>query len=127
MSLIATRLAVKVAILERHAASIAQLQGYGDPRFRAALDSAAAMIARALQTLSTQFTALDEAQHEPSKAAVFARAMVAGRETALIETGALEMLIEQALDQAGDDHQRESCSLFVQACARTDLDSRTRT
>ncbi|MGA2410718.1 MAG: phosphoenolpyruvate carboxylase [Candidatus Binataceae bacterium] len=104
---IAARLADKLAVLDRHRRRVEQLEGAADGAFRKALEPLGAMLAAAAATVAHQAALLAEAEQDAAKTPVFARAMVEGRETALVETAPLIALIEAALEMAPGDDQRE--------------------
>jgi phosphoenolpyruvate carboxylase len=115
---IAARLTDKLAMIERHRHKVEALKLAAGGDFAAALEPLDAMLAMAIATVTHQLELLAEAERDPAKTAAFGRAMVAGREKALVETGPLVSLIESALKTAPDDERREEL-LVMRASLRT--------
>src|SRR5271170_1298607 len=104
---IAVRLADKLAMIERYRAKLEALKQAASGDFLEALEPLGAMLATASTTVAEQMELLAAAEQTPAKTAAFGRAMVSGREKALVETGPLVALIESALKTASDDERRE--------------------
>ena len=115
---IGKRLENKQAALERHRASVEALQRNCDLDFRPALEPIAQMLAAAAATVAEQITLLAECDGDPGRTARFARAIVEGRERALVRVGPLVELIDAALAAAPDDASREDL-LVMRASLRT--------
>jgi phosphoenolpyruvate carboxylase len=115
---IGKRLEDKQAALERHLASVKELQrGYGQD-FRDQLAPLEKTLAVASATVAEQLLLLARCSGDPASTARFARAMVSGREHALVRVGALVALIEAAMAAAPDDAAREHL-LVMRASLRT--------
>jgi phosphoenolpyruvate carboxylase len=107
----AARLGDKLAMIERYHAKAAALQSSASGDFLSALEPLVAMIATARATVAGQIDRVLAANREPSTTATtaeFARAMVSGRDKALVSTAPLVALIETALASAPDDEHREA-------------------
>jgi len=115
---IAARLADKLAMIERHRRQVEDLESNAVGAFMTALEPLAAMLAAASATVARQAGLLAEAEADPARTAAFGRAMVAGRETALVETAPLVALIEAAIEVAPDDDRREAL-LVMRASLKT--------
>jgi phosphoenolpyruvate carboxylase len=102
------RMADKLAMLERYRVKAADLVASATGDFRLAMEALAAALMTARTTVADQIELLVAAEAEPSKTGTFGRAMVEGREQALVETGPLIKLIEAALKAAPDDAQHEN-------------------
>ena len=95
---IAARLADKLAMIERYRGKVE-----ATPARRRAVISwrrwnrSATMLATASATVARQMELLAAAERDPARTAAFGRAMVSGREHALVETAPLVALIERAL------------------------------
>ena len=76
------------------------------------------MLATARATVPHQMELLAAAESDPAKTAAFGRAMVAGREKALVATAPIVALIEAALQAAPDDDTREAL-LVIRASMKT--------
>jgi phosphoenolpyruvate carboxylase len=94
------------------------LIGAASGNFLQALAPLGVMLNAASATVATQLELVREAERDPSKTAVFARAMAAGRERALIETAPIVTLIDAALESVASDEQREDL-LVVRASLKT--------
>jgi phosphoenolpyruvate carboxylase len=116
---IAARLTDKLAMIERHRRKVEGLKraNTGDD-FAAALESLDAILTTASATVAHQMELLAEAERDPTKTATFGRAMVSGRDKALVKTGPIVALIENALQVAPDDERREEL-LVMRASLRT--------
>jgi phosphoenolpyruvate carboxylase len=115
---IVARLTDKLAMIERHRRNVEGLRRAAAGEFAAALEPLDAMLTTASATIAHQIELLAEAEREPAKTAAFGRAMVAGREKALVETAPIVELIESALQAAPDDERRETL-LVMRASLRT--------
>ena len=115
---IAARLADKLARIHRYQGKIEGLRRSASGDFLGALEPLAAMLATADATVADQIELLGAAESYPSKTAAFGRAMVAGRDKALVEVAPLIALVEAALHAAPDDDQREAL-LVICASMRT--------
>ena len=102
------RLELKRLALQRRGASLAALRGGAAGPWGGALAGIAARLQVAAATVSGQLQALASAAKDPSALPAFAKAMVEGREDALIEAEDLEAAIATALDVAPDDDAKES-------------------
>ncbi len=118
MGAVGKRLEDKQAALERHRASVAALLRNCAPDFRPALEPVAQMLATAAATVAEQITLLAECAGDPGRTARFARAIVEGRERALVRVGPLVELIDAAMAAAPDDAAREDL-LVMRASLRT--------
>ncbi len=85
---ITARLVDKLAMLERYRAKVESLRDLATDDFLRALEPLAAMLATASATVADQLALVEAANRDASKTAAFGRAMVAGREQALVETRA---------------------------------------
>jgi phosphoenolpyruvate carboxylase len=101
------RLGDKLAMLERYRAKVELIRHSAGGDFIQALEPIATMLATASTTVAEQLELVMAANREPSKTAAFSRAMVAGRDHAMVETAPLLALIETALRVAPDDQHRE--------------------
>jgi len=115
---ITARLVDKLAMLERYRAKVESLRDLATDDFLRALEPLAAMLATASATVADQLALVEAANRDASKTAAFGRAMVAGREQALVETAPLIALIEAALPAAPDDDRREAL-LVMRSSMRT--------
>ncbi len=107
MGAISKRLEDKRAALERYHASAAALQRKCEPDFRDSLAPLERILATAIATVAEQAALLAECAGDPARTARFARAMVDGRERALVRIGPVVELIDTALAAAPDDATRE--------------------
>ena len=116
---IGKRLEDKQAALERHHAAVKELQrAYGQDQCER-LAPLERMLAKAAATVAEQLSLLNEcATGDPVRTARFARAMISGREHALVRVGALVELINAAMAAAPDDNAREDL-LVMRASLRT--------
>ena len=115
---ITARLKDKLAMIERYRDKIEVLQRSASGDFAAALEPLAAMVATASATVADQIKLVMAANSDPSMTPAFGRAMVAGRDKALVETAPLIALIEVALRAAPDDARREAL-LVMRSSMRT--------
>jgi phosphoenolpyruvate carboxylase len=104
---IAARLADKIAMIERYRDRIAALEREACGDFLKALEPLGAMLAAVGATVTHQLELLGEAERHPSKTAAFGRAMVLGKDRALVEVAPIVAMIELALLAAPDDQRRE--------------------
>jgi phosphoenolpyruvate carboxylase len=115
---IGKRLEDKHIALERHLASVRELQcAYGED-FRDKLTPVEQTLTTAAATVAEQLWLLAQCAGEPGRTARFARAMVSGRERALVRVGSLVELINAAMTAAPDDAAREHL-LVMRASLRT--------
>ncbi len=91
---IAVRLADKLAMIERYRGKVEGLMRAASGDFLKALEPLAAMLATASATVAQQMELLAVAERDPASTAAFGRAMVSGRDQALVETAPLVALIE---------------------------------
>jgi phosphoenolpyruvate carboxylase len=111
----AKRLAVKRLFLQRHQKALARIIGEiigaddteASSQVRAALARATAMLDAAFAMVCAQERLLAAAERDPREAAAFARAMVSGRNDAMVEVAPLVSLLNQALAAADNDTMRE--------------------
>jgi phosphoenolpyruvate carboxylase len=115
---IAVRLADKLAMLERWRGKSEGLKRAASRDFLKALEPLGARLATASATVARQMKSLASAEQDPTKTAAFSRAMVTGRDKALVETAPLVALIEAVLQAAPDDEQREAL-LVMRASLKT--------
>ena len=115
---ITARLADKLAMIERYRGKVGKLQASATGDFLDALEPLEAMLATASATVADQLELVEAANRDPSKTAAFGRAMVAGRDKALVTTAPLIALIEAALPAAPDDERREEL-LVMRSSMRT--------
>ncbi len=115
---IAARLADKLAMLERCTGKVTELALAASGDFQPALEALGARLTTALATVAHQIALLAAAEREPAKTAAFSRAMVTGRDDALVEVAPLVALIEAALREAPDDERREAL-LVLRASLKT--------
>lgn len=118
MGAIGKRLADKQAALDGYYELIKALECKCNAEFRQQLAPIEKMLAEAATTVAEQSRLLAECAGDPAPTAQFARAMVAGRERALIRVEPLVKLIDQALASAPDDATREDL-LVMRASLRT--------
>ncbi len=104
---IIARLSDKRAMIERHRAKVEELQHTADGDFAAALQPLTTMLATASAAVADQIEMATATSSDPSLTAAFGRAMVAGRDAALVETTPLIALIDAAVRAAPDDDRRE--------------------
>ena len=114
----AARLADKRAMLDRYRRRIEELAGAATGDFLKSLEPLAAVLAKASATVVAQMESIAAAESDPAKMASFGRAMVTGRDPALVETGPISRLIEAALEKAPDDESREAL-LVLRASLKT--------
>jgi phosphoenolpyruvate carboxylase len=107
MTLIGKRLVVKRAALERHQNTLSRLLAQTTGPARAILEPLLAMLAGAAEMVDRQLELLNAAEIDPAKTAAFARAMVAGRHTALADPAPLVSLIDVAVHQCRDETTAE--------------------
>jgi phosphoenolpyruvate carboxylase len=112
------RLSDKLAMLNRWSDLLTKLRAPEDGDFATALASLDTMVATASATVAQQLDLVAAASRDPSRSAEFARAMVAGRERALVSTAPLITLIDAALVSAPDDDRREQL-LVLRASMQT--------
>ncbi len=105
---ITARLKDKLAMIERYRRKVEVLQESATDSLETALEPLAAKLSTASATVSDQLELAEAANRNASQTAAFGRAMVAGREKALVETAPLVALIEGALRVAPDDKRREA-------------------
>ena len=105
---IAARLADKLAMIERYRGKVEALERAASGDFLAALEPPRTMLATASATVARQMELLAAAEHDPAATAAFGRAMVSGREHALVGTAPISALIEAAIQAAPDDERREA-------------------
>ena len=116
---ITARLADKLAMIERYRGKVGKLQRARPPAISCERWSrSSAMLATASATVADQLELVEAANRDASKTAAFGRAMVAGRDKALVETAPLIALIEAALPAAPDDERREEL-LVMRSSMRT--------
>ncbi len=118
MGAIGTRLEDKGTALDRHYASVKELQRGCDQDFRDKLAPLERTLAAAAETVAEQISLLAECGGDPARTARFARAMISGRERALVRVGSLVELIDAAVAGAPDDAAREDL-LVMRASLRT--------
>ncbi len=95
---IAARLADKLAMIERYRSTGRSARARSQRRFsRGAGAARARMLTTARATVAHQIELLAAAERDPASTAAFGRAMVAGREDALVETAPLFAVIEAAV------------------------------
>ncbi len=109
---IASRLADKLAMIERHLQRVEALERGACGDFLAALEPLAAMLTTASATVAHQIELLAAAERDPAATAAFGRAMVSGRSHALVETAPMLTLFEAALHAAPDDERREAIAVM---------------
>ncbi len=102
------RLELKLAALQRRRTSLTRLLDHASGDWLSALESAAELIDRALETTTRQLEALDAAKADPAALPAFARTMVEGRRQALVKPAPLLRRLEDALDAAPDDDRRSA-------------------
>src|ERR1700733_10494788 len=100
---IAARLSDKLAMIERYRGKAEALERAASGDFLRALEPIGAMLATAAATVRRQRELLVAAERDSAQTAAFGRAMVEGREKALVETAPIVALIETALKVADDD------------------------
>ncbi len=105
---ITARLVDKLAMIDRYRSKVELLQQSATGDLQKALEPLAAMLAAASATVADQLELAEAANRDASRTAAFGRAMVAGRDKALVETAPLIALIEAALRVAPDDEHREA-------------------
>jgi phosphoenolpyruvate carboxylase len=115
---ITARLADKLAMIERYRGKLEKLQASATGDFLDALEPLDAMLATANATVADQLELVEAANRDASKTAAFGRAMVAGRDKALVATAPLIALIEAALSVAPDDERCEEL-LVMRSSMRT--------
>jgi phosphoenolpyruvate carboxylase len=115
---IAARLSDKLAMIERYRGKAEALERAASGDFLRALEPIGAMLATAAATVRRQRELLAAAERDSAQTAAFGRAMVAGREKALVETAPIVALIEAALGVAPDDAAREGL-LVLRASLKT--------
>ncbi len=115
---IAARLVDKLAMIDRYRRKVELLQESATDDLQTALEPLAAMLATASATVYDQLELAEAANRDASKTAAFGRAMVTGRDKALVETAPLVALIEAALRAAPDDKRREAL-LVMRSSMRT--------
>jgi phosphoenolpyruvate carboxylase len=96
------RLSVKLSLLQRHREQVDPMLARAKGALLKAVQEIADALDRAIATLETQRTVLDEAEADPEQTAHFARTLVEGREAALVNTGPLRALINAALTTEPD-------------------------
>lgn len=102
----AVRLADKYAALARYRAAAADIAAGAQPDLAAALEPAAMLLDRAAATVANQAGLLAEAERDERRMAEFSRAMVEGRNEALVDTTPLLAVIDLAIGHAPDDARR---------------------
>jgi phosphoenolpyruvate carboxylase len=107
MGAIGKRLEDKRAALERYRAWVTALQRNCAPDMHDALAPIEARLATAAAAIAEQAALLAQCAGDPAHTARFARAMVDGRERALVRIEPLVELIDAALAAAQDDAMRE--------------------
>ncbi len=115
---ITARLLDKRAIIDRYRSKVERLRVSATEDFQTALEPLAARLATASATVADQLELAEAANRDASQTAAFGRAMVAGRDKALVETAPLIALIEAALQVARDDDQLEAL-LVMRSSMRT--------
>lgn len=115
---VAARLTDKLTMVDRYRKKVENLQHSDRVDFISALQPLVTMLATATATVADQIALLEAAERQPSRTAAFSRAMVRGRDRALVETGPLVMLIDAALQIAPDDKAREDL-LVTRASMKT--------
>jgi phosphoenolpyruvate carboxylase len=115
---IGVRLADKLAMIKRCRDKVEGLKRGAGGDFLKALEPLIAMLATASTTVLQQMELLAAADRDPSKTAAFGRAMVSGRDQALVATAPIVALIEAALQVAPDDERREAL-LVLRASLKT--------
>jgi phosphoenolpyruvate carboxylase len=101
------RLEDKRAMIERYRAKVAEITHSEGGDFGRAIDALATTLATSHATVVEQLALLAAAEKDPAKTAAFNRAMVAGREKALVDTAPLIKLLDGAIAAAPDEHRRE--------------------
>ncbi len=112
------RLSDKLAVLRRYRAKVGAIQDSCSADFHRALEALCAKLDTASATVTNQLELLADAERDPIKTAVFARAMVAGHDAALTNSMPLVELIDAALDAAPNDDAREAL-LVLRASLKT--------
>jgi phosphoenolpyruvate carboxylase len=108
MRTMAARLTDKLVMIERHRGKIAELASAADGDLRSALEPLTVRLTTANATVTLQLQLLAAAERDPTMTAAFGRAMVSGREQALIEIAPLIALLDRAMQAAANDEQREA-------------------
>jgi phosphoenolpyruvate carboxylase len=106
------RLELKRLALQRRAASLATLKASAAGSWGSAVADIATRLELAETTVSGQLQALAAVAADPSALPAFAKAMVDGRDDALIDGEGLGAAISKALDLAPDDVAREPLLLL---------------
>ncbi len=104
----AARLRDKLAMLQRYRARVDAIQDSGSADFHRACEALSVKLDTAIATVAHQLELLADSERDPTSTAVFARAMVSGRDLALTNSLPLFALIDEALNAAPDDDAREA-------------------
>jgi phosphoenolpyruvate carboxylase len=111
--MIAARLTDKLAMIERYRGKVEGLKRAASGDLLKALEPLGVMLATASATVAHQMELLAAAERDPAKTAVFGRAMVAGRDKALVEMAPIVALIETALQAIPDDERHEALLVIL--------------
>ena len=115
---LAARMEDKLAMIARYRAKVANLHSSVDSEFLKSLDAVAAMLATSDETVTGQLALLNAAENDSAQSAACNRAMVEGREKALVSAAPLIALLDRAVD-AAPDHDRREDLLVILASMRS--------